>query len=71
MSGDAEGDIISNISNIIGSPYSDILTGDFHSNSIQGGDGNDFICGMGGNDTLLDGGSGNDTITYEYCTVGV
>ncbi len=57
--GEAVGDIFSSIENILGSAYSDILTGDGQSNTIFGGAGNDVLDGDSGADTLL-GGSGND-----------
>lgn len=60
--GDAKGDVLINIENIIGSSNSDILTGNSANNILKGGDGNDALYGAAGNDTL-DGGSGNDTLT--------
>jgi Ca2+-binding RTX toxin-like protein len=61
--GDAAGDVFYNFENIIGSSYSDILTGDLNANNILGGDGDDTLEGKGGADTL-DGASGNDTVSY-------
>jgi Ca2+-binding RTX toxin-like protein len=60
--GDAGGDKLSSIENLIGSGTMDLLTGDTGDNHISGGGGNDLIDGGGGNDSL-DGGSGNDTLT--------
>jgi uncharacterized delta-60 repeat protein len=48
-------DTIVNIENIIGSNYSDLLTGDDGDNAVTGG---------GGNDTI-DGGEGSDTAVYD------
>ncbi|MDG2355914.1 MAG: hypothetical protein P8L82_07840 [Paracoccaceae bacterium] len=68
----------SNFENIIGSNYSDNLTGNSSANVITGdnrehnyGEGDDIVKGLGGNDTLegnggddqLDGGTGADIIT--------
>jgi hypothetical protein len=61
--GDAEGDRISNIENLIGSHHDDIIWGDNLANQIQGGNGNDTITGAGGNDYIL-AGHGYDTIVY-------
>jgi Ca2+-binding RTX toxin-like protein len=49
--GDAEGDIVTNIENIVGSPYADTLTGNNGDNVIDGGPGADTIDGAGGSDT--------------------
>ena len=68
--GDAEGDSLSNIENIIGSDYNDTLTGDDNDNIIDALGGNDTIYGGGGGDTI-DGGGGSDTVSYENSTEGV
>ena len=59
--GDAAGDILSGISNIVGSVGNDSLTGDSNNNIIEGGRGNDII----------NGGAGNDTVSYVNATSGV
>jgi len=59
--GSAAGDTLTNIENLTGSKYNDILTGDAGSNTIIGGLGADII----------DGGSGIDTASYADSTVGV
>ena len=59
--GDALGDIISNIENITGSAFDDILVGSDDSNQIEAGDGNDVVFAIDGNDTVM-GGAGNDTL---------
>ena len=51
-SGDALGDIITNIENLIGTDYDDFLTGDSGDNILIGGIGADFLGGGGGNDTV-------------------
>ena len=68
--GDAEGDVLRNIENLIGSTHDDTLTGDAGPNKIEGHEGDDTIYGLGGNDELhggedrdtIYGGSGEDTI---------
>jgi Ca2+-binding RTX toxin-like protein len=59
--GYAEGDVIFEIENLIGSTFGDTLIGDSNANTIDGGDGNDIIHGGGGLD-MLKGGDGNDTL---------
>ena len=50
--GDAEGDALENVEEIVGSPHADTLTG---------GAGNDWLAGKGGDDVLA-GGAGNDNL---------
>ena len=77
--GDAAGDIISNIENLIGSQFDDILTGNTAVNVLSGLGGNDTLEGGDGNDTLdggegadvLRGGIGNDTYTVDDAGDGV
>ncbi|MDO9233516.1 MAG: hypothetical protein Q8N02_00535 [Methylotenera sp.] len=52
--GDANGDVLTGIENLIGSAFDDVITGDGGNNVIDGGLGIDII----------DGGAGIDTITY-------
>jgi len=59
--GDAAGDALTNIQNLIGSSNADTLTGDGNVNVLDGGAGNDSVLGMGGDDTLK-GGEGNDAL---------
>ncbi len=59
--GDAEGDTLSGIENLIGSAFNDLLGGDAGANVIIGGEGDDQLAGFGGADTL-DGGAGVDTV---------
>lgn len=77
--GDAEGDVLINIENVMGSEHSDILKGDTGANILFGGagddelyagDGNDLLLGGAGAD-LLNGGNGNDRISYEDSSAGV
>ena len=77
--GDAEGDVIIDVENIIGSNYEDVLIGNESANILQGLDGNDELRGGGGQDTLdgsagsdrLDGGDGTDWIFYWSSDAGV
>ncbi|MCX7228267.1 MAG: hypothetical protein NTW15_04520, partial [Burkholderiales bacterium] len=61
--GDAGGDTLSNIENLTGSAFDDVLRGDGAANTLTAGDGNDLLEGGGGADTLI-GGNGTDTATY-------
>ncbi len=60
-SGDAAGDVLSGIENLVGSGKADTLTGDDGDNLIEGGLGND----------VLDGGAGTDSASYARATSGV
>ena len=68
--GDAEGDVLGGIENIVGSSFADRLSGTSNDNKIVGAAGDDTIEGRGGND-VLDGGSGRDTVSYEHAHSGV
>jgi Ca2+-binding RTX toxin-like protein len=59
--GDAQGDVLSNIENLIGSDWDDTLTGDGGDNVIEGGLGADVI----------DGGAGIDTVSYAGSSAAV
>ncbi|MDD7912172.1 DUF5801 repeats-in-toxin domain-containing protein, partial [Pseudovibrio exalbescens] len=61
--GDATGDTLSSIENLIGSDHDDTLTGDDNANQIEGGLGADLLTGGEGNDTIK-GGEGTDTAVY-------
>jgi Ca2+-binding RTX toxin-like protein len=68
--GEATGDTLISIENLVGSAQSDTLTGNDLRNRLEGGDGFDRLFGNGGDDTLigggdadiLDGGAGADRI---------
>jgi Ca2+-binding RTX toxin-like protein len=62
--GTADGDVLTSIENVVGSPYADIIGGTDGRNVLEGGAGNDFIMSDGGADTL-DGGSGHDIASYQ------
>ncbi|MDK9704379.1 MAG: FG-GAP-like repeat-containing protein, partial [Sulfuritalea sp.] len=56
-------DTLSNIENVRGSVYNDLITGNDAGNVLHGSAGNDVLNGGGGSDTL-DGGSGRDDAVY-------
>ena len=72
VGGHAEGDVIVDVENVLGSNYGDVLGGDDGGNRLSGGSGNDRLSGRGGNDVLeggagadrLLGGAGVDTVSY-------
>jgi Ca2+-binding RTX toxin-like protein len=75
LDGDAQGDILTLIENIMGSNATgatqrDTLYGDANANVIYGMNGDDFLEGGAGADTL-DGGAGWDTLRYTRSTAGV
>ena len=59
--GDAQGDTLSGIENLVGSAFGDTLTGDANDNVLTGGAGADG----------LDGGAGNDTASYSTSSAAV
>ncbi|HEY9691409.1 MAG TPA: putative Ig domain-containing protein [Oculatellaceae cyanobacterium] len=71
--GDAENDILTNIQNLRGSNYGDVLIGDNNTNYLYGEAGKDIISGAGGTDYLyggidddiINGGTGNDSLYGE------
>ncbi len=68
--GDAEGDRLTGVENLIGSVHDDRLTGDAGANILDGGAGDDTLAGAGGADTLT-GGEGTDTADYSASGAGV
>ncbi len=68
-----EWDYLTNIENLVGSVFDDILRGDANNNVIRAGAGNDTVEGRDGNDVLvgsvggdhLDGGLGTDRAAYD------
>ncbi len=60
----------SDIENIVGSAFADILQGNAGANAISGGAGNDLINGYAGADAL-NGGDGIDTVYYDGSAAGV
>lgn len=63
LGGDAEGDVLISIENLIGSAYDNNLSGDSGANNLQGGAGADVLTGRGGDD-VIDGGAGRDTAVF-------
>ncbi|WP_372395100.1 calcium-binding protein [Azospirillum sp. HJ39] len=72
--GDAEGDRLDGVENLIGTGLADRLTGDAAANYLDGRGGADSLSGGAGDDSLrvlddgfasLDGGSGFDTLRFE------
>ncbi|CAO3358758.1 calcium-binding protein [Azospirillum melinis] len=70
VGGDAEGDRLTGVENVVGSIHDDRLTGDAAANRLEGGDGDDLLAGAGGADTLI-GGEGTDTADYSASEAGV
>ncbi|MFT3728213.1 MAG: pre-peptidase C-terminal domain-containing protein [Terricaulis sp.] len=68
--GDAQGDTLSGVENLIGSAFDDTLKGDGGANSLSGGDGNDVLIGAAGADAL-DGGAGVDIASYADAGAGL
>ena len=80
LGGHAEGDSLTSIERVIGSQFADLLVGrNGLRDTLIGGDGDDFIYGIGGNDLLtggagadnIDGGEGHDLVSYAGSDVGV
>lgn len=61
-SGDALGDVLTGVENLLGSAYGDELRGSEIANRIDGGIGRDTLRGLDGADTLI-GGIGHDLLT--------
>ncbi|MCG3653499.1 cadherin-like domain-containing protein [Aliarcobacter butzleri] len=60
----SKGDTLTDVENLHGSKYNDILEGDSKDNTLLGGAGDDILIGLDGADTL-DGGDGIDLASYE------
>ena len=77
--GDATGDSLTNIENLLGSAHNDTLAGDVAANALTGLAGNDLLWGSSGDDVLtggpgadrLVGGAGNDTASFAGSPEGV
>lgn len=68
--GEALGDSLSDIENLIGSAHDDILIGSTGANVLTGGLGDDRLRGGAGAD-VLDGGGGTDAVDYSTSGAGV
>ena len=62
LGGHAQGDVLVNIENVVGSAWDDILEGDDSANRLAGGAGADRLFGMAGDDRLV-GGDGDDWLS--------
>ena len=62
--GDASGDVLISIENVIGSALADALTGNAVANTLSGGGGNDTLAGKLGNDVMV-GGLGGDSFIFD------
>ena len=77
--GDATGDTLTNIENLIGSAHNDTLVGNGQANVLTGLTGNDLLWASSGDDVLtggpgadrLVGGAGNDTASWAGSPEGV
>ena len=77
--GDATGDTLTNIENLIGSAHNDTVVGNGQANALTGLNGNDLLWGSSGDDLLtggpgadrLVGGAGNDTASFAGSPEGV
>ena len=59
--GDAEGDTLTDIENLIGTDFADTLEGNAEDNTLSGGRGDDTLIGGAGDDLLI-GGRGGDAL---------
>ena len=71
VGGNAAGDTLFEIENLIGSNFNDSLTGDGLANVLNGGNGNDILRGGGGADVLIGGAGLGYSATYFDSAVGV
>ena len=60
--GDAQGDTLTGVDNLVGSNFDDTLTGHNWQGDLYGGGGNDLLQGGTGNGDRLYGGDGNDRL---------
>ncbi|WP_245269801.1 calcium-binding protein [Ensifer sp. WSM1721] len=68
--GEADGDVLVTMENIVGSAFGDQLFGASGTNRLEGGGGNDLLAGGAGADVLI-GGDGADTAFYQTSGAGV
>lgn len=65
-----ETDRLISIENVTASSYADVITGSVGANRLRGMGDYDWVIGSGGGDTI-EGGSGQDMISYQNATAGV
>jgi len=70
LGGDAAGDTLYLVQNVIGSAHNDLLVGDGNANRLEGGGGADEITGGGGRDVLR-GGADSDLFIYRSASDSV
>ncbi len=68
--GYALGDVLTNVENILGGDFNDLLIGNGNANELTGGLGNDTLVGGAGADSL-NGGDGTDIASYRFATSGL
>lgn len=68
--GDAAGDTYTDIENVIGTNFNDVIYGGFGANVLTGGSGNDTLVGAGGRDRFV-GGPGVDTVSHDTSPSGL
>ena len=68
--GHAEGDVLTEIENVMGSAYDDVLVGNDEANRLEGGAGADRLEGGAGADRL-EGGAGTDWASYHASDAAV
>ena len=73
LGGDAEGDTLVNVEDVLGSKHNDVLTGDAKDNILSGNNGDDELNGEDGDDTLEGGKGAADFlhVTTDHAWVGL
>lgn len=79
LGGEAEGDVLLNIEDLLGSPHGDVLIGNDVANIIRGREGDDVIATGAGDDRAdgglgadqIDGGDGLDTLWFSNSATGI
>ncbi|WP_299847549.1 calcium-binding protein [uncultured Roseovarius sp.] len=69
--GSGNTDSFSNVENFVGSDYADTIVTDSTTSSVESGGGDDFIRFLGGDETDVDTGSGNDFVLAEFGSANV
>ncbi len=77
--GEAEGDVLTSVENVMGSAHADFIRGNGEANFLSGSAGDDSLQGFAGDDVLeggggqdeLIGGLGYDRVTYRASAAGV